>query len=285
MFTDALQRRRKVETMADQAVFKTAAFGGFDKASVLGYIDQLNQAAQNAQAELQKKITSLEGQNRELSGQLEEKRKKMMDLENALQAEQAKSRETNSLVNNLNLEIARQGKALEEKCREVRLCQEKCRQFQFKAEAMEYKAQKFDEASLDIGTVILEARQTANGILEEAEVKAKEITSDAEQRLRAAYQDMEKLQGGVTDLRRMIDSAVETLDGDLSRIDASLAGTAGCLKSYLENQQEKASEEETSSEKAAEEEHGGEEGENAEQGPAEAPVPEEKAFAGEKAFF
>ena len=68
-------------------------------------------------------------------------------------------------------------------------------------------------------------------------------------------------------------------------VPAFFARTAGCLKSYLENQQEKASEEETSSEKAAEEEHGGEEGENAEQGPAEAPVPEEKVFPGEKTFF
>ncbi len=197
--------------MADQVIFKTAAFGGFDKASVLSYVDQQQKAAQGAQEELQKKIAGLEQSGREMSELLEENKKQIMDLENALQAEQAKNREANSLINTLNLEIARQGRTLEQKNQEIRQQQEACRQFQFKAEAMEYKAQKFDEASLDIGTVILEAKQTASGILAGAEARSKEITAEAEQRMQTAAADTVKFRQEVAQLKEMLGGVMDKL--------------------------------------------------------------------------
>lgn len=254
--------------MADQVIFKTAAFGGFDKAAVLSYVDQQQKAAQSAQEELQKKIAGLEQSGREMGALLEENKKQIMDLENALQAEQAKNREANSLINTLNLEIARQGRTLEQKNQEIRQQQEACRQFQFKAEAMEYKAQKFDEASLDIGTVILEAKQTASGILEGAETRSKEITAEAEQRMRTAAADTAKIREEVAQLKEMLGGVMAKMSGELDQLDGSLAATAERLENYFVPADEAPVQGETPQESSAEQAPG-----------------EDSARPGEKEFF
>lgn len=56
--------------MSNPVIFKTSAFGGFQKTAVLSYIDQMNADSQKLKAELDEKIAALEAQVSELKGQL-----------------------------------------------------------------------------------------------------------------------------------------------------------------------------------------------------------------------
>ena len=100
--------------MSNPVIFKTSAFGGFQKTAVLSYIDQMNADSQKLKAELDEKIAALEAQVSELKGQLPSEEEKAAALQRE-EAQQKKSREMTELIERLNQEIDRQQKLLADK--------------------------------------------------------------------------------------------------------------------------------------------------------------------------
>ncbi len=146
--------------MSNPVIFKTSAFGGFQKAAVLSYIDQMNADSQKLKEELDGKIAALEARVSELKGQLPSEEEKAAAVERE-EAQQKKSREMEELINQLNQEMARQQKLLSDKDEEIKQMNERTRKLQFQAESHSFKAKKYDEIAMKIGSLVIDAKQQA----------------------------------------------------------------------------------------------------------------------------
>ena len=201
--------------MSDPVIFKTTAFGGFQKAAVLSYIDQLNTDNQKLKAELDVKVAALEAQVAQLKEQIPSEEEKAA-AEEASKQQQQKSRELTELTDRLNLEIARQQKRLAEKEEEGRQ-----RKFQFQAETNLFKAQKYDEVAMKVGTLVVDAKQQAERIVEQAREEAQAITREKEERLEKMNEDFLQFKQNVEQLRGELRETLELLDGKLEKLGVS----------------------------------------------------------------
>lgn len=203
--------------MSDPVIFKTSAFGGFQKAAVLSYIDQLNADNQKLKAELDEKVAALEAQVVELKEQLPTEEEKAA-AEEASKQQQQKTQELTELTDRLNLEIARQQKLLAEKDEEIQKLGEQARKSQFQAETNLFKAQKYDEVAMKVGTLVVDAKQQAEKIIEQAREEAHAITREKEERLEKMNEDFLQFKQNVEQLRAELRETLELLDGKLEKL-------------------------------------------------------------------
>ena len=75
--------------MEQKAEFKTSLFGGYEKESVLKYIDDMSRAAAESEAKLQEQIEQITRSRRELEEQIAEFEKRMQDASETIDAEEA----------------------------------------------------------------------------------------------------------------------------------------------------------------------------------------------------
>ncbi len=203
--------------MSDPVIFKTSAFGGFQKAAVLSYIDQLNRDNQKLKTELDEKVAALEAQVTELKEQLPTEEEKAAAEEQAKQ-QREKSQELTELNDRLNLEIARQRKLLADKDEEIKQLAEQARKFQFQAETNLFKAQKYDEVAMKVGTLVVDAKQQAEYIVEQAKEEARAITREKEERLEKMNEDFLQFKQNVEQLRGELRETLELLDVKLEKL-------------------------------------------------------------------
>lgn len=181
-----------------QVVFKTNAFGGFDKKAVLDYVYTLNQRAEEAQARLEEHINSLAIERDELALKLENAKSEIFALKNnqssvqeELEGERRRIAELNELVSALNEELQRQKDTVEEKDRAIREYTRLSAEYSKKIDGLEKTRAEVDHASAQIGKLLIEAHadadkvrdnahRNAGDIVAGAKTKADEILSDAE---------------------------------------------------------------------------------------------------------
>lgn len=99
--------------MDKQVIFKSAAFGGFDKKSVTDYIFKLNQSAEEAQIEAEERVRNLNMEKNALEDELSETLAKLAQQQNELsatieelRAARQKNNEMTNLAQSLKNEIA-----------------------------------------------------------------------------------------------------------------------------------------------------------------------------------
>ena len=168
--------------MKDPVILKSSLFGGFKKANVLSYIDQLDRDSQSLKAQLDEKIAELEAQVTSLEKQIpseEEKQAAALRLEES----QQKNQVLFTLTQKLEQEIDRQNTLLQQKDEEIRQATERIRKLQFTADSHALKAQKYDDIAMKIGSLIIEAKQQADAIVEKAKAEADAITKEKEAKL------------------------------------------------------------------------------------------------------
>lgn len=184
--------------MEQEGIFKTTTFGGFDKKSVLTYIDALTEKHHAEEEELRGQIEEFSKAQDSQVDYIQKLESQLSDLEDKLEAvaaqleeERAATPQAASEINVLN----QQNKDLEQKLadteRELKIQIERNRQLQFKAEGAVYKSQKYDELSAQVGDAMLvaktnadkivtEAQQQADTILREARAEAERLTEEAD---------------------------------------------------------------------------------------------------------
>ena len=203
--------------MSNPVIFKTSAFGGFQKTAVLSYIDQMNADSQKLKAELDEKIAALEAQVSELKGQLPSEEEKAAALQRE-EAQQKKSREMTELIERLNQEIDRQQKLLADKDEEIKRMNERVRKLQFQAESHSFKAQKYDEIAMKVGSLVIDAKQQADRIVERAKEEARAVTREKEERLEKMYADFLQFKQNVEQMRGELRDTLEFLDRRLEKL-------------------------------------------------------------------
>lgn len=195
--------------MADSGVFKTSAVGGFDKRSVLSYIDSMNENFRTIELEYQNKLDefakSQESQIayiKKLESQIAQKNSECSTLQEQLSIEREKA---DQVKGSSEGQAAQMQKKIMDLERDIQIQIERNRQLQFKIESVDYKSKRYDEFSTQIGDALIEAKKNAEQIVEQANVKARSIVSQAEHYMKNFQQELGSFQSDTVRLRKSIE--------------------------------------------------------------------------------
>ena len=209
--------------MGEPGFFKTTAIGGFDKKSVLNYIDTLNERMHAAEVEQEAKLSEYEKAQasqlahiKNLESQLSDQESKLVVVAQELEKERAASQQSQQTIAQLEQKNQELQKKLSDNDRELQIQLERNRQLQFKAESLDYKSKKYDELSSQVGDALIEAKRNAELIVREANAKSSEIVAQAHGYMRNFYAELSSFKGDAARLRKSIEEILFVLN---DRID------------------------------------------------------------------
>ena len=208
--------------MEKQALFKTSVVGGFNKSEVLTYIDELSSSSKEMEKQLGEKITELEAANQKLGEDIALVTLKLETAQEKLESEQNKIRELTAQLSDISLDMAKYKQLSEEKDRELKILKEQNRQLQFKAESFEYKSKKYDDMSQQIGDALIEAKEKAEQIILQANVRAKGIVRNATSEMESFSGQMAYLKEDVARVREHLAQAVAQMEEKLNVLDGMI---------------------------------------------------------------
>ncbi len=208
--------------MGEQVIFKTSAFGGFEKKGVLSYIDEMNSKAKEAQENLNQRLEEMTAARDDLSKQISSFEGKITQLEEQLKSEREKINQLTGVINNLNSEITAQKRTVLAKENEIKLQAERNRQLQFKAESLEFKSRKYDETTMKVGAILVEAKQSAERILDNARQEAQDIKASTERSVQAISGEIDSFRADVSKLRQSIVEAMSALSDKLDSLERAV---------------------------------------------------------------
>ncbi|MEM1483667.1 hypothetical protein V6615_02190 [Oscillospiraceae bacterium PP1C4] len=205
--------------MAESGFFKTTTIGGFDKKSVLNYIDSLNEGFHATELEYNKKLDAFGkaqesqlGHIKKLESQLAEQTAKLEAVAKQLEDERALANQAQELI----AELDEQNKALQKKYsdneRELQIQIERGRQLQFKAESLDYKSKKYDEVTTQIGDAIIEAKRNADHIVSTANAQAEDIIKQTQSYMKSFYTELGSFKSDSSRLRKSIEEILFVLN-------------------------------------------------------------------------
>lgn len=205
--------------MEDSGVFKSTTFGGFEKKSVLTYIDSLNEEFHEAELKYQEKLEAYEkAQESQLSHiksleeQITDGEGKLAAVANQLEQERKLANQANEMISELQSSHEMLKKKMDDNERELQIQLERNRQLQFKVESLEYKSRKYDDFSTQIGDTIIEAKQNAEKIIRSANARAKEISMQAQDYMKNFYTELSSFSGDAANLQKSVEEILFVLN-------------------------------------------------------------------------
>ena len=179
--------------MDNQPIFKAAIVGGFEKQSVLNYIQEMIGTAQEAQDRFNAQIGEMSATREKLEHSVRELEQRLSDVEKTRSAmgeelhnAKVRNNELATMLESLGDEINRQKAIAAEKDGELRRFGAEKADLHRKNAALEQQTvelqqgrQEVEKNKLHIGEVMLQSRMDAERILEEATAKARDITEEA----------------------------------------------------------------------------------------------------------
>ena len=219
--------------MEQRAEFKTNLFG-YEKESVLKYIDDMSRNASESEAKLQEQIEQITHSRQELEGQIAAFEQRMQDASQTIDAEKGKNKKLSEMIGLLQEEIDRQRRQGESRAKEYQAAQEQNRRLQEQYHQAEKKGRLYDEAAASIGTAILQAQKKAQDMVDEAGAQAKEIVDQAHTRAQAINSDtqrfldqvlqkMDGMQQEFLTLRGRMDESITQLNNRFAQLDEDIA--------------------------------------------------------------
>ena len=174
--------------MAEQAIFKSQTFGGFNKEEVLKYIDKMN-------TEYSEEHDKAEAEISGLKTELDEKKTKLFNTENNLAKLQAKYDEIMDAYeelrqhylmlkehsDNIEAENGKVSARLEATAKELEIQKEVNSQLEEKLEKAENKAESFVLRERKLNAAIDDAEESAKHMLASAKSGAQNMLSDAQE--------------------------------------------------------------------------------------------------------
>lgn len=205
--------------MEDSGVFKSTAFGGFDKKSVLTYIDSLNEEFHEAELSYQEKLEAYEkAQESQLShiksleDQIADGEGKLVAVARQLEDEHKLAKQAHAIISEAEAKNKAIQKKLDDNERELQIQLERNRQLQFKLESLEYKSRKYDDFSTQIGDTLIEAKQNAEKVMRAANIRAKEISLQAQEYMKNFYTELSSFSGDAANLQKAVEEILFVLN-------------------------------------------------------------------------
>lgn len=207
--------------MEDNGIFKSSMFG-FDKQSVLKYVDEMIEKSKISEAKLRSRCDELDGELTVLKKEHED----LLLKANTKQEETSKTSE----------ETGRLQRRLEERDQKIRELEQKLTAslrendiLKDRASAAEENGRKYQQVSAQIGEVMFEAQQKGEDIISEAHKKAEEITKNSVQSVYELGDRLDNFKGDVHRLRSLTQDVLKNFEFKMSEIDLALKRAEGCL--------------------------------------------------------
>ncbi|MCL2056306.1 MAG: hypothetical protein FWH02_03680 [Oscillospiraceae bacterium] len=204
-----------------QVVFKNAAFGGFEKKSVLDYVYSLTQKAEESNDRLEGKVRELSDENAKMREELDAAGAEALRMRAELEGERQRCIELTELVTAREDEIRTLQQIAEEHAREMDSCIKRSNEILESSKSLEKAKAEIEQASAQIGRMIIDtrtesertvqtAREKAEAVITEAKVKAEEIIAEADRNAQGIGEDAKQEALRMTDdAQRSIDRAYE----------------------------------------------------------------------------
>lgn len=202
--------------MAEQAIFKSQTFGGFNKEEVLKYIDKMSTEYSEEHEKSEAEISSLRTE-------LEEKDIKLFQSENSLEELQAKYDEIMDAYeelrqhylmlkehsDNIDAENEKLSARLETAQKELEIQKELNAQLEDRIEEETHKAEIFVLKERKLNAAIDDAGESAKHILASAKTGAQSILADAQNKA-------ESINSEIDDLRKELDKTKGFMEDSLA---------------------------------------------------------------------
>ncbi|MBE6718751.1 MAG: hypothetical protein E7574_05820 [Ruminococcaceae bacterium] len=153
------------------------SMGGYNKEDVNSYIEMLSSKYYDAEADSRKTISELEKRINELEKENAEKGN--IDT-NEIEALKSDAEKSDSLIAELNETVSKLNGEKEELSRQIAELEAKINEYEKMTEVnseLYEKSSKYDQVSEQIGSMIVSANARAEGIVSEAELKARVISN------------------------------------------------------------------------------------------------------------
>lgn len=211
-----------VKVLEQQNALKVTTFGGFEKKSVLSYIDEITSKSSSMENSLNEKIKEITLANDELTKQVNDFGIKMSSLERQLKDERNKIGVLTGEIDQLNLNILSQKKTEQELDKELKINIEQNKILSSKLNVAESKANKFDETAIDVGSLLIDAKSAAQKIIDKAMFDVNDIKETTNKNINNISAEVTNFKKDVDNLRCTIDDVVGSISNRLNSLIVSV---------------------------------------------------------------
>ena len=225
--------------MANDIIFKTKAFGGFNKEEVMTYINRLiseKEALETKCKELTDENNNLKNQATENSQKLQEAEEKLLKADEQHNEDQQRlkvERDINTSVceekEKLNVEILKLNKELSELKNKPVLSEEDAEILKAENAKLKNECDKLKAMEQQVGAAMLDARLRSDELVKEAEEKANLVRKDVYDAIGDTALKIDELSGGITEIARNFTKAVSEVEMRISVLTGNMSKTAQAL--------------------------------------------------------
>lgn len=225
--------------MANDVIFKTKAFGGFNKEEVMTYINRLiseKEELENKCKELTDEKNNLKNEVSEISQKLKETEEKVTksaeeyeELSKILEAEREVSAAVYNEKEEFNVEILKLNKELNELKNKPVLTEEAAEVLKAENAKLKAECDKLKAMEQQVGAAMLDARLRSDELVKEAEEKANLVRKDVYDAIGDTALKIDELSGGITEIARNFTKAVSEVEMRISVLTGNMSKTAQAL--------------------------------------------------------
>ena len=225
--------------MANDVIFKTKAFGGFNKEEVMTYINRLiseKEELENKCKELTDEKNDLKNEVSEISQKLKETEEKVTKsaeeyekLSKILEAEREVRDAVCKEKDEFGVEILKLNKELNELKNKPVLTEEDAEVLKAENSKLKAECDKLKAMEQQVGAAMLDARLRSDELVKEAEEKANLVRKDVYDAIGDTALKIDELSGGITEIARNFTKAVSEVEMRISVLTGNMSKTAQAL--------------------------------------------------------
>lgn len=204
--------------MEDQGIFKTSVFGGFDKQSVLNYLDDMIKKAQEREQELLSRCEEAEKERDLYLKKYSEESKKSAGLE-----------EKEKALKEAQASLSEKEKELEELRAQAQGADAKMEEMRGQLADYEEKSRKYDEVASQVGVVMVEAQNQADIIVARAHAQAEQVAKESIENIYHINKRLDQAMEDIYGLRSYAGQAMRAFDEQMAQLDIFIKESAGRL--------------------------------------------------------
>lgn len=217
--------------MAENVIFQTKTFGGFDKKSVLEYIDKAAEQARKKEEEFDRQLSQMQQKNQELE---QEKDALTQQLEDSGK----KNEELSQLLEKIETELSACKQDRDAQNEKMAQAVKQNLELKNALSLHKEKSRKYDEISSRLSETILHAQKTAEDMVEEAKEAAERISSQSRLDCEEIRQKMKRFQKEVSDLKYCIGEAFASLDKQMVMLSEAVNKVAGTMEEEIREKED-----------------------------------------------
>lgn len=211
--------------------FRNSLMGGFKKKDVLAFIDSMIKSTQDAETQLNNQINTLTISRNALQKQVDEFSQRVGELETQLSAAKEQIEYLNLENKRMQTELIRIKRSAKEE--EEYLVEKE--ELLARIRQLEEKGSKYDEISVKLGAIYVEAHQTATKLVEDAKKKSELVSSEANSIIDNMDYNIEDFRNNVEMLRRDVRASVFFIEKKLNDILKALDDSFARFKNRVLN--------------------------------------------------